>query len=58
VISGGRDGSLRAFLPPPLAIRAACLELQEHPVLLSPQTPAERAARRTCRKHGYLKGSR
>jgi hypothetical protein len=58
VISGGSDGSLRTFLPPPLAIREACQELQEHPVLLSPQTPAERSARRTCRKHGFLKASR
>jgi hypothetical protein len=55
LISGGRDG-LRTFLMPQAAIGEACKELQEHPVLLSPKTPAEEAARNTCRSHGFLKG--
>lgn len=37
VISGGVDGSLRAFLPPPLSIRAACLELQSIPCCFPPK---------------------
>ncbi len=49
-------GSLRTFLMPQAAIGEACKELQDHPVLLSPKTPAEQAARETCLKHGFLKG--
>lgn len=56
LISGGGDGSLRAFLMPQSAIGEACKELQEHPVLLSPKTPPEQAARQTCLNHGFLKG--
>jgi WD40 repeat protein len=56
LISGGSNGSLRTFLMPQAAIGEACKELQEHPVLLSPKSPAEQAARETCLKHGFLKG--
>jgi hypothetical protein len=56
LISGGNDGSLRTFLMPQSAIGEACKVLQEHPVLLSPKTPVEEAARNTCRSHGFLKG--
>ena len=56
LISGGLDGSLRSHLMPEAAIREACRELQVHPVLLSPKTPVEEAARETCLKHGFLKG--
>ena len=56
LISGGGDGSLRAFLMPQSAIGKACKELQEHPVLLSPKTSPEQAARQTCLNHGFLKG--
>jgi hypothetical protein len=56
VVAGGRKGRLRGFLMPPAAIRAACQELSGHPVLMTPQTPVERAARRTCRRYGSLPG--
>ena len=56
MVSGGEDGSIRRFLMPHIAIREACKELQEHPVLLSPKTPEEQAARETCLKHRFLKG--
>ena len=56
LISGGTDGTLRYFLIPQAAIGEACKELQEHPVLRSPKTPVEEAARQTCLKHGFLKG--
>jgi hypothetical protein len=56
LISGGEDGSLRSYLMPEAAIHEACMELQVHPVLLSPKTPVEEAARETCLKHGFLKG--
>jgi hypothetical protein len=54
LISAGNDGSLRSFLMPHIAIREACRELQEHPVLLSPMKRVEREARNTCLKHGFL----
>jgi WD40 repeat protein len=55
LISGGEDGTLRRFLQPHIAIREACTKLHAHPVLLSPKTPPEQAARKTCLKHGFLK---
>jgi hypothetical protein len=55
LISGGFDGSLRSYLMPEAAIHEACMELQVHPVLLSPKTPQEEAARNTCRSHGFTK---
>jgi WD40 repeat protein len=54
LISGGSDGTLKIFSPQAV-IEAACQELREHPVLLDPQTAAERAARETCRSRGQLK---
>jgi hypothetical protein len=54
LISGGRDGSLQPFLTPQAAIQEACQELREHPVLLSPKTLPQRAARATCLRHGLL----
>jgi hypothetical protein len=56
LISGGGDGSLRSYLMPEAAIHEACMELQAHHVLLSPKTPPEWAARKTCRSHGFTKG--
>jgi len=56
LISGGGDGSLRIYLMPEAAIHEACMELQVHPMLLSPKTPPEEAARETCLKHEFLKG--
>jgi WD40 repeat protein len=55
LISAGDDGSLRRWQDGQAVIREACKELQEHPVLLSPKTPPEQAARRTCLNHGFLK---
>jgi hypothetical protein len=56
VVSGGKDGSLRFFLMPKDAIREACKELQEHPFLLSPKTPVEQKARKTCIENRFLSG--
>ena len=53
MVSGGEDGSLRRFFMPHVAIREACKELHMHPVLLSPKTPPEQAARKTCLNHGF-----
>jgi hypothetical protein len=55
LISGGGDGSLRSYLMPEAAIHEACMELQAHHVLLSPKTPPEEAAQKTCRSHGFTK---
>ena len=55
LISGGSDGSLRLFLMPSQAIREARQEIKGHAVLLTPQTPVERAARRTRHTYGALK---
>jgi WD40 repeat protein len=55
MVSGGDDGTLRRFLQPHIAIREACKKLHVHPVLLSPKTPPEKAARKTCLNHGFLK---
>ncbi|WP_094556168.1 TIR domain-containing protein [Synechococcus sp. 1G10] len=56
LFSGGGNGSLRSYLIPEAAIGEACKELHEHPVLLSPKTPPEQAARQTCFNYRFLKG--
>jgi WD40 repeat protein len=56
MVSAGDDGTLRRIFQPHPAIREACKKLHVHPVLLSPKTLPERAARRTCLIHGFLKG--
>ncbi len=51
MISGSEDGTLRRWrwVPPKAILRAACVQLREHPALLTPQTSVEKEARRTCR---------
>jgi WD40 repeat protein len=51
LVSASDDGTFRIFLRPEIVIREACLQLRQHPALVSPKSPAEREARRTCRDH-------
>lgn len=55
LISGGADGTLRRWMSPVQSIQAACRELAHHPVLTSPQSPPEYAARDTCQRYGRRK---
>jgi hypothetical protein len=55
LITAGEDGTLRRWLVVRDVIKAACMELRDHPALASPQKPSEEEASATCTVHGYLK---
>jgi WD40 repeat protein len=50
LVSASDDGTFKIFLLPEMVTRAACLQLEHHPALRTPRTPAEKEASRTCRQ--------
>ena len=55
LITAGKDGTLRRWLVVRDVVKAACMELRDHPALATPQTPSEEEASATCTTHRYLK---
>jgi WD40 repeat protein len=54
LVSGSEDGTLKFFPLPEEAIRAACQQVKEHPLLKFPKTYAQQKAQHTCKSRGYL----